>query len=212
MPGYPIGSPDRDNNAGMPGERNVTTFDDHADTYDQGRMGRWNQAVATRAADVALAVAPVPLRVLDIGCGTGMVLRELSERLPNALELVGVDPSLAMLKVARERSDGRSWFVQGTVEQLPLPDDHFDLIVCSLSFHHWADQRRGLTEARRVLAPDGFFVLVDLSGFWLRGERANGTLKQVAAVAESSGLIVDATETVHRLVLLPQVSASILVR
>lgn len=196
----------------MPGERDVTTFDDHAGTYEQGRLGRWNLAVATRAADVALAVAPVPLRVLDIGCGTGMVLRELSERLPNALELVGVDPSMPMLKAARERSDGRSWFAQGTVEQLPLPDGHFDLIVSSLSFHHWADQRRGLVEAGRVLAPDGFFVLVDLSGFWLRGERANGTPKQVAAMAESSGLIVDATETVHRLVLLPQVSASILVR
>ena len=198
----------------MPAQRDVsafdTAFDDHADTYEQGRLARWHQSVATRAADVALSIAPVPLRVLDIGCGTGKVLRELSERLPNAYELVGVDPSLPMLRLAREQSDGRSWFVRGSAERLPLPDDHFDLVVSSLSFHHWSDQRRGLVEARRVLSADGFFVLVDLCAFWMRGQ--NRTPKQVDALAEASGLIVDGRETVRRLAGLPHVSASILVR
>ena len=52
--------------------------------------------------------------------------------------------------------------VVGTAEQLPWPDRTFDLVVSTTSFDHWADQRAGLAQCARVLAPDGCLVLADL--------------------------------------------------
>src|SRR6185437_5695651 len=126
----------------------VRAFDDRADRYESGGLGRWHRRVAVRAADSALTFAPIPLRVLDVGCGTGLLLRELSYRLPNAIELVGLDPSPRMLAEAADVDDGL-WFVRGLAEQLPVPDAHFDLVVSCLSFDHWADQRRGMAEVAR---------------------------------------------------------------
>jgi ubiquinone/menaquinone biosynthesis C-methylase UbiE len=189
----------------------VRAFDDRADRYESGGLGRWHRRVAVRAADSALTFAPVPLRVLDIGCGTGLLLRELSYRLPNAVELVGVDPSPRMLAQARDADNGRSWFVRAAAERLPLPDEHFDLIVSCLSFDHWADQGAGLAEAARVLAPNGAFVLVDLCAFWLRGPGARRPA-QLRALADDAGLVVEDHESVARVAGLPLVRASRLLR
>jgi ubiquinone/menaquinone biosynthesis C-methylase UbiE len=66
-------------------------------------------------------------------------------------------------------ADGGARFVQGAAEALPFGDASFDLVVSSMSFHHWADQRVGLREVRRVLAPGGLLGLADaLAVGWLR--------------------------------------------
>jgi SAM-dependent methyltransferase len=69
------------------------SFDSRAGSYERGRLGEWHRLVARRAADVALAEVSSPPRTLDVGCGTGMLLRELAARLPGAAELVGIDPA-----------------------------------------------------------------------------------------------------------------------
>ena len=51
--------------------------------------------------------------------------------------------------------------VRATAGALPFADATFDLVISTVSFHHWASQRDGLAEVRRVLAP-GIFVLADL--------------------------------------------------
>jgi ubiquinone/menaquinone biosynthesis C-methylase UbiE len=51
--------------------------------------------------------------------------------------------------------------VVGTAEQLPWPDRTFDLVISTTSFDHWADQRAGLAECARFLAPGGCLVLAD---------------------------------------------------
>ena len=50
----------------------------------------------------------------------------------------------------------------GTAERLPWATVAFDLVVSTTSFDHWADQRAGLAECARVLAPSGRLVLADL--------------------------------------------------
>ncbi len=55
--------------------------------------------------------------------------------------------------------DDRLRFSLGAAEQLPYPDATFDLVVTTTSFDHWADQRAGLGECARVLAPGGHLVL-----------------------------------------------------
>jgi ubiquinone/menaquinone biosynthesis C-methylase UbiE len=74
---------------------------------------------------------------------------------------------VAQAVTARPADDVR--FVQGAAEDLPFDSASFDLVVSSMSFHHWADQRAGLGEIRRVLAPGGLFALADgVAIGWLR--------------------------------------------
>ncbi len=109
--------------------------------------------------------------MLDVGCGTGALLRALSERLRVTVELVGADPAPAMVEVARaalgERPNVR--LEVAFAERLPFPDAHFDLVVSTVSFHHWANQAAGLKEVGRVLRPRGRLLLVDHFAIgWLR--------------------------------------------
>lgn len=103
-----------------------------------------------------------PLRsVLDVGCGTGRLLRAASIRWPQA-RLYGIDPAEQMISEAIRLTPSATFKVS-TAESLPFSDQTFDLVMSSLSFHHWADQRKGLQEIARVLRPGGYFCLADLN-------------------------------------------------
>ncbi len=118
--------------------------------------------IAGRAADLAVSVHAESQRVLDVGCGTGYLLRLLAVRYPHAAELAGVDPAPSMIKAAEQAADDRRLrFTVSTAEQLPFPNDAFDLVVSTTSFDHWTDQRAGVRECARVLAPGGHLVLAD---------------------------------------------------
>jgi ubiquinone/menaquinone biosynthesis C-methylase UbiE len=107
---------------------------------------------------------PAPKRILDVGCGTGYLLGRFAARAPGAEVLAGIDAvAPAMIEVARVgAADDRLRFVAGTAERLPWPAATFDLVVSTTSFDHWADQRAGLAECARLLAPGGCLVLADL--------------------------------------------------
>lgn len=124
--------------------------------------------IVLRTLAVALRVHDTPRRVLDIGCGTGLLLRVLVERVPTVERLVGIDPASGMIEVARSLiDDPRLTFSTGVAESLPHPEASFDLVVSTTSFDHWKDQKKGLTECARVLEPSGHFVLTDLFSLWL---------------------------------------------
>ena len=145
------------------------SFDRRAATYERGRLGDWHLLIAHRVADMALSAAPAPGRVLDVGCGTGALLRRLVARLPHA-ELAGVDPAPRMLAEARKRLNGVR-LEEAAAERLPFADASFDLVVSVMSFDHWADQALGLAECARVLRPGGGLVLGDLFASWLLPSR-----------------------------------------
>jgi len=147
----------------MARDRDVAAFGERAHGYDEGWRGRMHHQIADRTADLALACVPAPGRVLDVGCGTGYLLGRLAARAPQAGVLAGIDAAPAMIAVARAAAaDDRLRFVVGTAGQLPWPPAAFDLVVSTTSFDHWADQRAGLAECARVLAPGGVLVLADL--------------------------------------------------
>ena len=146
----------------MARDRDVAAFDERAHGYDEGWRGRMHHQIADRTADLALTCLPAPSRILDVGCGTGYLLGRLAARLPLAEVLAGIDPAPAMITVARAAAADRLRFVVGTAERLPWPAESFDLVVSTTSFDHWADQRAGLAQCARVLAPGGCLVLADL--------------------------------------------------
>jgi ubiquinone/menaquinone biosynthesis C-methylase UbiE len=152
----------------VPPHRDLAAFNDRAPEYDRGFRGRLHHEIADRTAALAVTTVPSPGRVLDVGCGTGYLLRALAHRYPDAEQLCGVDAAPRMIATASASTgDDRLSFALGMAEELGHPDGSFDLVVSTTSFDHWADQQAGLMECARVLRPGGRLVLVDQFSRWL---------------------------------------------
>ena len=98
----------------------------------------------------ALAVTP-SMRLLDVGCGSGLALRLAADR---GAAVSGLDASSALLEHARRRVPGAP-LVQGELEELPFADGSFDAVTGFNSFQYAARPAAALAEAARVLAPAG---------------------------------------------------------
>jgi ubiquinone/menaquinone biosynthesis C-methylase UbiE len=146
----------------VPPHRDLAAYNDRAPEYDHGWRGRMHHEIAHRTASLAVATVASPGRVLDVGCGTGYLLRTLAVRYPDAQQLCGIDAAPQMIATASAfAADDRLTFTVGVAEDLGYPDGTFDLIVSTTSFDHWTDQQAGLVECARVLRPGGGLVLVD---------------------------------------------------
>jgi ubiquinone/menaquinone biosynthesis C-methylase UbiE len=137
----------------------------HAGVYDALSRLLLGPLVKRIAADVA-AVAPDGAQVLEVGCGPGRLSIRLARQ--HGLEVTGLDLDPAMIARARVNADRpgnsdqpRPSFVVGDVAALAFPDRSFDLVVSTLSMHHWADPAAGLTEIGRVLRPGGRALIWD---------------------------------------------------
>jgi ubiquinone/menaquinone biosynthesis C-methylase UbiE len=123
----------------------------------------WQQAAAEYDATFARASAPfvealldaagvgAGMRLLDVGCGTGVVTDAAARRGAYA---VGVDFSAAMLAEARKALP-QLQFDQADAEALPYADGSFDAVVANFAVHHVANPSNAITQARRVLRPGG---------------------------------------------------------
>lgn len=120
------------------------------------------------------------LDVLDLGFGTGDMLRKLAAA--GASRLAGIDPSEGMLEVARGLCDGYDNIElhPGSAESLPFGDSEFDVVTSCIAFHHFPDPGGALAEAARVLRPGGRLFICDLDGEGVVGRAmlAYGRLKR----------------------------------
>ena len=106
-------------------------------------------------------------RILDVGCGTGLLLERLQRTVPD-VRLTGVDPVPEMLALARQRLTTAATELRGAAaERLPFADGSFDAVVSASVFHYVRRPEVALAEARRVLRPGGRLVLTDWSGDFL---------------------------------------------
>jgi SAM-dependent methyltransferase len=133
-----------------PGYGAAVTFDVPGDAY--GRfMGRWSEPLALAMADL-VGVGPGQ-RALDVGCGPGALTAVLAARL-GVEQVSAVDPSAPFVAAVRARLPGLDVHV-AAAEQLPFPDDAYDLALAQLVVHFMADPVAGLGEMRRVTRPGG---------------------------------------------------------
>ena len=119
------------------------------------------------AAEVAAQRPPAGASVLDVGTGPGRLLSELAAQRPD-LRLTGIDLSPSMIEVARQRlaALGPQAPIRldvGDGGQMPYPDRSFDLVVSTVSMHHWQEPGRVVAEAYRVLRPGGRFWVYDFA-------------------------------------------------
>ncbi len=108
-------------------------------------------------------IPPRPLRILDIGCGNGMLLEEIASKV-DLVSGTGVDVSEELLQKAKqkENKDNRFRFekIEGT--SLPFKVAQFDLVISFLSFRY-LDWEPMLQEILRVLDADGKFIMIDMA-------------------------------------------------
>ena len=137
-------------------DRVARDYDDKSAFYY--RLTRWcDDAIIDR-----IGKAPAFNRLLDVGCGTGVLLQKLNLCYPNA-HLDGVDLSQQMLDIAAQRLPDAVTLKQGDAENLPYEDAQFDIIVCASSFHHYPNPTQALKEFRRILVPNGLLILCDMA-------------------------------------------------
>ena len=139
---------------------------------------RLQRRLRTRvAADVAALQLPAGAHVLDVGTGPGRLPVEIARRSPQ-VRVTGLDVSPRMIEAATAAIEpGQQVSAEvGDVARLPYRDGSVDLVVSTLSQHHWPDRAAALAELARVLAPGGRIWIYDL-------RRALRTAQVAAAVA-----------------------------
>jgi len=100
-------------------------------------------------------------RVLDVACGTGVVVRLAAERVGDTGSVTGLDVDAQMLGVARSAAPASAsieWH-EATAEAMPYEDGRFDVVLCQMGLQFMANRLAVLREVRRVLAPGGRVAL-----------------------------------------------------
>jgi ubiquinone/menaquinone biosynthesis C-methylase UbiE len=123
--------------------------------------------------------------VLEVGCGTGAVSRELAGR-PGIDRVVGIDPSPVFLAAARRLSGNlpNLSYMEGDGRKLPCADCSYDAIVFHTTLSHIPDQAAVLSEAYRVLRPGGVVAVFD--GNYTTTTLATGDFDPLQACADAA--------------------------
>jgi ubiquinone/menaquinone biosynthesis C-methylase UbiE len=143
----------------LPANNDRQHFDEWSETYEHSFM-QW--LIFDRVHRALLRRIPTgfsPLDILDIGCGTGRLLRKLHDQWP-AAALVGIDTSEGMVTRARRLTPNATIY-QASAEHIPLEDASINMATSTMSFHHWTEQSLGVQEIYRVLSRGGLFILAD---------------------------------------------------
>lgn len=125
------------------------SFDVTGDAYDRF-MGRYSRELAPAFAD--FAGVETRQRIVDVGCGSGVLAEELARRV-GADHVAGADPS-PLLDACAERVPGAD-LKRAAAEDLPWPDDSFDAALAQLVVHFMNDPEAGIAEMARVTHPGG---------------------------------------------------------
>lgn len=164
--------------------------------------GQWRKL---RQRTITLARIQPGEQVLDVGCGTGTLALEVKPRVGATGRVAGIDPGTRQIARARSKATRRHLpidFQIGVIEQLPFPDQTFDVVFSTLMMHHLPAglKRQGLGEIARVLKPGGRLIIADFKrkkerqGRAARFHAGGSGLQELAALVKEAGFSQVETE------------------
>ncbi|MCL2299126.1 MAG: methyltransferase domain-containing protein [Firmicutes bacterium] len=154
-------------------------FDNLAESYDEGFAGKASQKFYN------LLLREISLQpgaaVLDVGCGTGALLR----RIAGTADITGygVDVEENMIAQAQKQCPEMQ-FAIAPCDQLPFEDQSFDAVVACMAYHHFDNKAGFAQEAARVLRPGGVLYIVDPRFPWPVRKAMNGIARLFRVVGE----------------------------
>lgn len=184
-------------------------FDAQAKEYDENETVYYSKFPKVSCRDVAKKLELYDYKnLLDVGCGTGFLIELLQNR--KDAQYYGLDLSPEMIKVAKSKFSESVNLVEGSADNLPYPDNTFDIVCCVQSFHHYPYPEKAMEEAYRVLKSDGLYILSDTgcSGiakhfdnfifrhFMKSGDHAAYRKKDIANLMKNTGFSVVSSEKV----------------
>jgi len=155
----------------MPEKRDFK-FDKMASSYDDGRGRKiLNRFYRLLLEQVDIEPGAV---VLDVGCGTGTILRRLADKA--AIRGYGIDIEENMIAEAKKKCPEMDIQVS-SCEHTPFDNQQFDAITACLAYHHFSDKKGFAKETVRILKPGGILYIADPRFPWLIRKTINGILK-----------------------------------
>jgi ubiquinone/menaquinone biosynthesis C-methylase UbiE len=159
------------------------------------RRAQAEDEVAARETYLTLLGISPGEHVLDVGCGSGAVTRDIARRVSERGRAVGLDPSPKLLALAREFAAeaglaDRVEFREGDALRLPFPDRSFDVVVCATVLSHVPGGEAAIPELARVLRPGGRLGVFDFDAdmtIFTHPDRAL-TRRIVAAAADATAV------------------------
>ena len=151
--------------------------------------GQGEDQAAIRSAYLDLLQIAPGERVLDVGCGTGVVTRAVARRVAPTGRVVGVDPSPIMLAVAREIAEREGVAEQiefrvGDARTLPVEDAAFDVVLAITALSHTSDAERAIPELLRAVRPGGRVGIFDIDPeSWIIAHPDRALTRRIASAA-----------------------------
>lgn len=137
-------------------------FDRAAEKFDDDDPSVYNMCRKDYPAVLAEAVKEPFSDLLDAGCGTGAMLYLFKRDYPDK-NYTGIDLSEKMIETAKKKQLKGVRFVAGDCETLPFAENSFDVVTCSMSFHHYPNPEKFFMSLHKVLRLGGRLVLRDMA-------------------------------------------------
>lgn len=160
-------------------EQKDFNFSNRAASYDEGFEGKSSKRFYDLLQrEVKLSVG---MRILDVGCGTGALLKRLCDA--GGIDAHGIDTEADMLAVAKRQCPSCS-FQESPCESIPFPDKSFDALTVCMAYHHFSDKAGFAREAARVLKPCGVLYIADPKFPFVIRKGINGAARLFRVVGE----------------------------
>lgn len=143
-------------------EKSIKEFTRMAKAYETDRAGIYNLCKKDYPDILKELEKEEFFDLLDAGCGPAPMISLLSEKYPDK-HYCGLDLTPAMIDQAKSKNIPNAEFVVGDCENFPFEENSFDVIICSMSYHHYPHPQDFFNSVSKCLKPNGRLILRDMT-------------------------------------------------